>query len=219
MFLNYELRSLCSNKSNLTDDLSLIEVDPVRLWVDLCPTAVHFNSKIVLVHSDSEKVVFSPVSSPAVSNNPKFCPVFLPPSDNWNFMIGNRSQFELLKDAAFVRLKLLISINSARNWSSRINFSLYLFDTFHQTVFFDFPHWVSLLSPTISFVSWTFTCWRSAVHAFLDIWAWKLVWVFGLVSLASFLRNAVIFGKDIHSCWVSTVARSSCFAINQNLWR
>ena len=205
-----------ANKSHI-NYLSLIEVNPVSFWVHTCPTAVEFNSKIVFVHSNSEKSSFSPVSSPTVSHNPEFCSILFSPSNHWNLMIWYRGQIELLKNTSCISFKFFISVNTARNWSSCINFSLDLINAFNQTIFFYFPHRVSLLGPTISFIPWTFTSWWSAVHTFLDIWTWELIWIFGLVGLASFLWNTVLFGINPDSSWISAITWSSCFTIDHYL--
>lgn len=112
------------------------------------PRAAIFNTKIILVHFESKETLFSPIGTPRISNNPIFFSFSrLAPADNGNIVIRNRNSYLFAVNAtSVVVFKVISSINSARNRTSRIDFIFHLLHTSEMTKFSDFPFLVRIFS-------------------------------------------------------------------------
>jgi|GEM_PF-4518794 len=141
----------------------------MSLRVNGSPGAILFDGQVVAVHSDSEESRFTPISSPTVSGYPIFSSVLDSPADYSDFVVNTGNQFYLLENTPGVGVKLLGSIDAAGNWTSSEDLGFHFISTRNTSVLFDFPGWVMLLSPTVSFVSRFGSSWWRTIHTFLNV--------------------------------------------------
>ena len=193
-------------------------INPVSLSFNSTPSTVLFNGQVMFVHPDSEESWLSPVGSPTVSSHPIFNSILDAPTYYSAFVVNHRYQFDLLENTSSISIKFLSCINTAWNRSSVVNLSFHLLSSRNCTVLLNSPNWIFLLSPTITFVSRFGSLRRSAVHTFLNIWTAEMVWVLGSVSLTSLFRDTVMFTIFIDTDWVASIAWSSGFTVDNNLW-
>lgn len=196
-----------------------VENDDWCILLGHSPSAVIFYTQIVPVHCDPEEAWLSPVSPPTVPSNPILDSVLHSPADNCDFVVNSWDQFGLRENTSSVGFEFKVSVNTAWNGSSSVDLGFHFVSTFDTSILSNFPDWIFRLSPTVSFVSGFDSCWSSAVLAFLNIWAFKVVRVFSNVGLASFFWNTVSVGINIDLSRVSSIAGSAGFAVDDDLWR
>lgn len=84
---------------------------PVLFWYS--PNTIVFNSNIVLSSDNSKESLFTPISSPWVSDSPELLTIFFSPSNYWYFMIRSCFSCCVFKDTSCIIMKLL----SRGNWT------------------------------------------------------------------------------------------------------
>lgn len=116
------IRILISHVSNFN---FLFNVNLMRFSFYCSPSTFKFNTKVMFVHSNSEKSTFSPICSPTVSGNPIFNSVFFSPTNNGDLVVNQWSEFNLFENTSSISIKFFSGINTTRDRTSSINFSFH----------------------------------------------------------------------------------------------
>lgn len=194
-------------------------IDPMSLFLNNPPITLLLNSQIISMHLDSKKSMLTPVSTPTISNDPKFNTILAPPANYRNFVVREWKQLGFRVNSFSIFLEFLCDIDWAGNGTSSKYLSFHFINSSYQTVLGYFPDWISWCCPAVSRISWLITFGRSAVLAFLNVRTSKSAGVFRLIVLAWLFRDAISFCILINKRRHSTVAASSCLAVDDNLWR
>ena len=198
---------------------SWVDIDYDRFLFNWSPTASCFNSVVVSVHLHSEISRFSPISPPTVSANPVLdVPMGLinSPTHNRYLVVEGGGKVGFCKNPSVIRMELSCCLESASDWTSRINLCFHLFSSSDSTIFHHSPH-------RISFLGIAFTC-RITIFALLNIHAFSglINWrVNSLIRLASLFRDSRRkMWVVIHTDRVSSFTTSSHLTIQNHLsWK
>ena len=95
------------------------------------PWAVRLNVQVVHTSAKSEETLLTPVRAPRVSYHPVWLAVLNTPANNWNKMISVQVTCSVTEDTTSIGFKSIRYWNTARDWSTLINFLHHILFTFY----------------------------------------------------------------------------------------
>lgn len=112
------------------------------------PRAVSLNVEVVDSSNQSESPIFSPVTSPTISNYPIFYTIFFSPSCYADIMIRCQSSCLITENSSGIVKEFFSYSNAASDWTTLIDLVHHGKFSFHNSILCQRVYFCPLLSPT-----------------------------------------------------------------------